>query len=122
MSEILNVGGGASASPIVKAVLDAIGESYVVEIGMVDNPRDANSPILFRRWSNGFIEQGSSEEVFNTTITFPIEFSDTKYALIGQGFLITDVARQSLNKVTTGFQVGSDVHTCASNGWYAFGY
>ena len=114
--------GGASASPVVKAVLDAIGESYVVEIGTVDNPRDANSPIWFRRWSNGFIEQGSSENLADTTITFPIEFSDTKYALIGQGFLIGDVARQSLNRFTTGFQVGSEVHQCSSIGWYAFGY
>lgn len=60
----------------MKAVLDALGVSYVVEQGQDENGS------WYRRFSNGWVEQGGHGSGINTNsipIVLPIEFADTSY-------------------------------------------
>lgn len=70
------ISGGVLAIPIVKAVLDALGVSYVVEQGSDENGN------WYRRFSNGWVEQGGvSIEVPSdgVNIALPIEFKAAGY-------------------------------------------
>lgn len=81
---------------------------------------------FYRKYSDGWIEQGgsaTSEITGNTSITFPIAFSNTNYYLSGVGYVIAGVSRQSIgSKTTTGFSTGSEVKSWSSYFWYACGY
>ena len=67
--------GGVLASPVVKAVLDALGVSYVVEQGSDEYGN------WWRRYNNGWVEQGGCGNggAPSTQIVFLIEFADTNY-------------------------------------------
>ena len=71
--------GGVLASPVVKAVLDALGVSYVVEQGQDE------SGSWYRRFSNGWVEQGGSVEYVNgnpiQNVVFPIAFNSSAYSV-----------------------------------------
>nr|DAV89553.1 MAG TPA: hypothetical protein [Caudoviricetes sp.] len=71
------VWGGVLASPIVKAVLTALGVSYVIEQGSDENGN------WWRRYSNGWVEQGGKAVATGewTVITLPILFSDVNYSV-----------------------------------------
>lgn len=78
MSEILNSTGGANQT--VKAVLDAIGLRYPVEIGQSED-----GSVRYTRYSDGYIEiEGHLTLNFNSSgqaqIVFPIAFSNTNYS------------------------------------------
>ena len=75
----IKVGGGVSASPAVKSVLDALGVSYVVEQG-----QDEGGP-CYRRFSNGWVEQGgyiADNTAATITVVYPIEFQDENYVIL----------------------------------------
>lgn len=119
--------GGVSPDPIVKAVLEAIGGAYIVEQGQVPFTKvnqSVDTPIYYRKWSNGFIEQWQGRWVTNRSneITFPIPFSNTEYALIGPGFGIANIGVMTITKKTTGFNTVYNTNEVSSQGWYACGY
>lgn len=97
-----------------------IGQNIVMS-GMSGN-------IWYRKWSDGFIEQGwihgggDGNETRNRTFTFPIPYTSTNYGLVGVGFEIADTARQGITRNTTGFTTYSVAHNCGTLSWYAFGY
>ena len=126
MSEILNSTGGVSPNPIVKAVLEAIGGVYIVEQGQVPftAQHESDTPIYYRKWSNGFIEQWQGLEMSNNNveITFPISFSNTDYVLTGVGSWIQNIASITFTKKTTGFTTAYSTRLMNSYGWYACGY
>lgn len=127
MSEILNSTGGVLPSPVVKAVLDAVGGAYIVEQGQIPFTKvnqDVDTPIYYRKWSNGFIEQWQGRWVTNrgNEITFPIPFSNTEYALIGPGFGAANIGLMTITKKTTGFNTVYNTNEVSSQGWYACGY
>ena len=110
----------------MKAVLDAVGGAYIVDQGQVpyEKQNDADTPIYYRKWSNGFIEQWQGRWVTNRSneITFPISFSNTEYALIGPGFGVANIGVMTITKKTTGFNTVYNTNEVSSQGWYACGY
>lgn len=119
--------GGVSPDPIVKAVLEAIGGVYIVEQGQVPFTKvnqNVDTPIYYRKWSNGFIEQWQGLEFSNNNveITFPIPFSNTDYVLTGVGFWLQNIASLTFTKKTTGFTTIFSTRESHSYGWYACGY
>lgn len=119
--------GGVLPSPVVKAVLDAVGGAYIVEQGsvpftVVDAQYD--TPMYYRVWSNGFKEmwQGRAYTNNNVQITFPLEFSDTNYCLIGVGDFMANIAALRFIKSTTGFTTTFSTREVCNYGWYACGY
>lgn len=115
-----NMGGGYNPT---KAVLNALGKNYIVEQGSVQSSKDSTKKIYYRRWSSGFIEQWSDEEVSGRkTYTYVIPFSDTNYCLIG-GFYISGVASCTfVDRTETGFTHHQSAYSTAFYGWYACGY
>lgn len=113
----------ATAEQTVKAVLNTVGKVYIVEQGSVQSPNDSTKKIYYRRWSSGFIEQWSGEEVSGKKkYTYPIVFSDTNYCLIG-GFYISNVAACKLiDRTETGFTHDQLAYNTVLYGWYACGY
>lgn len=66
-----------TANSEVKKTLNALNERRVIEAG-------GNSDAWYRKWSDGFVEQGGEVEAgFNkqTTINLPIPYNDTKYVV-----------------------------------------
>lgn len=120
----IRTGGGVLASPIVKAVLDALGVSYVVEQGQDE------SGTWYRRFSNGWLEQGGVMAITSTegTVNFPIEFSSTEYSLIAflkDGELGGKLYLWLFNPSTTscGVKMGSDGRPSISTAsWEAKGF
>lgn len=114
----------ATAEQTVRAVLEATNKAYIVEQGETPVSGDALAgPIFYRRWSNGFIEQWQMITTGDKTITLPIAFTRTDYAVIGAGFGIGGVGEQFIeNKTTSSFRCVSGAATCRTNGWYACGY
>nr|DAQ13842.1 MAG TPA: tail fiber protein [Caudoviricetes sp.] len=110
----------------MKAVLDAVGGAYIVDQGQVpyEKQNDADTPIYYRKWSNGFIEQWHGREFSNNgvEITFPIPFSNTDYVLTGVGYWLQDIASLTFTKKTTGFTTVYSTRLANSYGWYACGY
>lgn len=84
--------------------------------------------IWYRKWSDGFIEQGwihgggTGNETRNRTFTFPIPYTSTNYGLVGVGFEIANTTRQGVTKYTTGFTTYSVERDSGTLSWYAFGY
>ena len=84
---------GASASPIVKAVLDNVGRRYLVEHTEADD-----GSWWADRYSDGWVELNMTVYSPNPTrdytqfVTFPIEFRDTKYSCLVQCFKDDDDA------------------------------
>ena len=107
-------------------MLEAIGGAYIVEQGQVpyDEQSDMDTPIYYRVWSNGFKEQWQGLWFSNrgASITFPIPFSDTNYALVGAGFGVSGVAVMTITKTATGFNTLYNTAETTSQGWYACGY
>ena len=89
---------------------------------MVDAQYD--TPIYYRVWSNGFKEmwQGRAYTNNNVQITFPLEFSDTNYCLIGVGDFMENIAALRFIKSTTGFTTTFSTREVCNYGWYACGY
>ena len=107
----------------MKAVLDALGVSYVVEQGQDE------SGSWFRRYSNGWVEQGGKvtrESVDNYPVTFPVEFASIDYYITtgSQNVLhtFTPSVVTAVNTFTTSgftFNVGS---ACTVGHWEAKGF
>ena len=118
MSETIKaVGGGVSPNPVVKAVLEALGNVYIVEQGKTND----DIPIYFRVWSNGFKEQWQNKEAIGS-FTFPVAFTTTDYVVIGPGFNMVNVAWQGVTKTTTGFSTSNSASNSSVNYWHACGY
>lgn len=88
----------------MKAVLDALGVSYVVEQGQDE------SGTWYRRFSNGWVEQGGIVEnpSKNAQITLPIEFRDLNYNIFAwpkDGQLSGSAYLWNGNQQTTGFYI-----------------
>ena len=99
----INVGGGVLASPVVKAVLDALGVSYVVEQGSDE------SGSWYRRFSNGWVEQGgyiADMPYSMIRVTYPVEFRDKNYVI-----LMTAGVTDSGGNLSDGFAVSSKMTT-----------
>ena len=122
MSEILNSTGGVSPDPIVKAVLDTVGKVYIVEQGQTEDSDSGSSPIYWRVWSNGFIEQCQMTQLNRTTVVFPKPFKDTNYVLMGPGNEIKNVSWQGVTKSPTHFTVSYSSNQWTTGYWYACGY
>ena len=125
MSDILNSTGGANQT--VKAVLEALGTNYIVEQGQIPFEKvnqNVDTPIYYRKWSNGFIEQWQGREFsnINVTITFPIPFSNTDYVLTGVGTFMQNIASLTFTKKITGFTTMYSTRDTHNYGWYACGY
>lgn len=75
-----------------------------------------------RTYSDGWLEQGNSQETTNTTIYYIKPFRDTNYTLCGVGFVIANVGRQSVTKYTNRFSTGSEAQISSTQGWFACGY
>ena len=74
----------------------------------------------YRKWSDGWIEQGGQATV-NSTITLPTPFSDTNYNAVGT--IYNHGANEAIavyNKTKTQFNFGSENDTQCC--WYAFGF
>lgn len=69
---LMNVGGGVSADPVVSAVLGAIGKRYLVETGESEDGSQT-----WERYSDGFIRLTIKQQLLGSdiTVTFPIEFT-----------------------------------------------
>lgn len=94
-----------------------------------------NSPVLtlvsswrsgtnwYRKYSDGWIEQGGSGNTSNKTITFHTPFTDTNYQLVNVGFAISGAGNQYItSKTTTSFTTASDGKESWTHSWYACGY
>lgn len=110
----------------MKAVLDAIGKAYIVEFGTSGEDKldgdNVISAIYYVVYSNGFVIQCQSIINRDTTITFPIEFADTKYCLLGVGLDIHQIAGQYYERSTTGFTTHSSSTGTNTRTWIAMGY
>ena len=117
--------GGASASPIVKAVLDNIGRRYLVEHTEADD-----GSWWADRYSDGWVVQGGYVPVgvgVRVSVTLPIGMQDEKYVLN-----ITTVANGDTdnyetgygNKTTTSFVLQMPFSNVSNNNasWLAQGY
>ena len=108
----------------MKAILDALGVSYVVEQGQDE------SGTWYRRFSNGWVEQGGYVEYENSNaiknVVFPIEFNSTDYSVnIGTESLPNIFSLASLSVFENKEQSNMDVHVgSASVGcfWEAKGF
>ena len=118
----IRTGGGVLASPIVKAVLDSLGVSYVIEQGQDESGN------WYRRFSNGWVEQGGivSNPSLEPQLTFPIEFSNTDYdfsAYPKTGHLSGDVYIWQNAQTTTGLKIHmGGGESPASASWEAKGF
>lgn len=87
---------------------------YVVETGSNDNG-------WYRKWSDGWIEQGGYTTTANGNVFLIIAFSDTNYKLtFGLNATVNSYAPVWKSKYTTYF-----VYYCTSgrkSDWYACGY
>ena len=121
----INVGGGVLASPVVKAVLDALGVSYVVEQGSDE------SGSWYRRFSNGWVEQGGYIKNMRDSripVTYPVEFRDKNYVILmtagvtDSGGNLSDGFEEK-SKTTTGINLQGN-YTSYTNlySWEAKGY
>lgn len=107
----------------MKAVLDALGVSYVVEQGQDE------SGTWYRRFSNGWVEQGGkvtrgSED--NYPVTFPVEFVSIDYYITTgsqnvQGFFTPSVVIAVNNFTISGFTFNIGSH-CTVVHWEAKGF
>lgn len=105
-------------------MLDALGNAYIIEQGSSGEVNGSTilSPIYYRVWSNGFVEQWQDRQSNNNSVTFPIEFNSTEYVLIGVGVVLANTGGQYRTKTTTGFSVKSEGVTTTTFAWYACGY
>ena len=107
----------------MKAVLDALGVSYVVEQGQDENGT------WYRRFSNGWVEQGGKvtrESEDNYPVTFPVEFASTDYYITtGSENIFNNFSPAvvtAVNTFTTSgfiFNIGSQ---CTAGHWEAKGF
>ena len=118
------VGGGVLPNSVVKAVLDAIGGAYIVDQGKVEQEGSSqyDTSIYYRIWSNGFLEMWQGLYSVDTSVTYPFEFSNTDYVLVGVGFSIGNVGAQNITRTTTGFTTVSVMTSSTTYAWYACGY
>lgn len=124
MSEILNSTGGVLPNSVVKAVLDAVGGAYIVDQGKVEQEGSTqyDTSIYYRIWSNGFLEMWQGLYSLDKTVTYPFEFANTDYVLVGVGFTIGNVGAQNITRTTTGFKTASVMTGSTTYAWYACGY
>lgn len=111
--------GGGLASPVVKAVLGALGVSYIVEQGSDENGN------WWRRFSNGWVEQGGLSN--STTIILPIEFANTSYSIQMTSASRPVPSYPSTARSTTKFTVSKartydDVNGSNNSFWEANGF
>lgn len=110
----------------VKKTLDALGKHHIVE-----SNRSSNS--WYRKWSDGFIEQGGyqyvgSNNVMTTNITYPIAFTNAdSYAVVTTLRTSSqDVASRILTsahgKTATGVSFSTNTAAQAYVEWYAAGH
>lgn len=102
----------------MKAVLDALGVSYVVEQGQDEGGT------WYRRFSNGWVEQGaviSGKQELD--VTLPIEMANDQYIVsVNRNYTVNTGANVpcSWNFTTTGFRINTSTANRAS--WEAKGF
>lgn len=107
----------------MKAVLDSLGVSYVVEQGQDDSGN------WYRRFSNGWVEQGGllpKETSVDYLVTLPVEFASDDYKVttgsqITLANFTTSIVVGYFNQTTTDFRlaIGSQSDGCS---WEAKGF
>ena len=116
----------ATAEQTVSAVLEATNKAYIVEFGTSGEDKvegvNVTSAIYYVIFSNGFVIQCQSIQNRDMTITFPIEFADTKYCLLCVGLDIANVGGQYYERSTTGFTTHSNTKSTNTRSWIACGY
>lgn len=84
-----------------------------------------NDGTWYRKWSDGFIEQGGIIESFADvwTITFPVPFTTTSYMLQGEQWGTDATGNLGINTQTTTSASGNHVGGGTIKvSWYACGY
>ena len=117
------MGGGASASPIVKAVLGNIGRRYFVE-----HWENEDGTQEYDLYSDGFIVQRCKYDLNGNSLTFPKEFRDLNYRIsIGTSFANKNTSTEApgstyvrawfgvSKKSTTGFEPGGGATSSTVN-------
>ena len=117
-----------TADATVKKVLEFLKNhnsafAYVVDKG-------ESGEIGWRVWSDGLIEQWliirdetyNGDVTANKTFTFVKPYSNTSYALIGNGLQLSEVNSQKVQKSTSGFSTSSYRGVAGTGGWYVIGY
>ena len=96
---------------------------------VVSSYQASDGTLWYRKYSDGWIEQGGNPKgvgimgTMDTTITFPVPFTNTNYFIGGVGFVIANVgASYILSATTTGFTTSSVMHQSGTPSWYACGY
>lgn len=85
-------------------------------------PNEANNYTWYRKYSDGWVEQGQQISTLNTTLTLPVEMADTNYCILFVGFVISSVGAQYINtKTTTSFSTRSDAQSSSTHGWMVVG-
>lgn len=113
-----------TANSEVKKTLNALGERRVIEAGK-------NGTTWYRKWSDGWIEQGGQIEanIGQATVTFPKAFTDSNYSIVfvpfggrtqdSPAWIGTSMA--SKTRIMLAF--GGSANTSAPQlSWVAFGY
>lgn len=96
---------------------------------VVSSYQAADGSLWYRKYSDGWIEQGGNPGgvgnmgTMDTTITFPVPFTNTNYFIGGVGFVIANVGSSYISSATTtGFTTSSVMHKSGTPSWYACGY
>ena len=112
----------ATADQIVSAVLEATNKAYIVEQGQDESGN------WFRRFSNGWVEQGGYLARNNSpvNVVFPVAFSGTDYSVVFGGtstrslFATAAVAAAAnLQPTSMDVYIGSHLNGCF---WEAKGF
>lgn len=96
---------------------------------VVSSYQASDGTLWYRKYSDGWIEQGGNpggvgnQGTMDTTITFPVPFTNTNYFIGGVGFVIANVGSSYISSATTtGFTTSSVMHKSGTPSWYACGY
>ena len=101
---------GHEVLPSKKAI-----DEYDHRVIAFQKPTAENNYTWYRKYADGWVEQGGTQETVDTTINLLIEMADTNY-IVNCGFVIANVGRQSITKYTTYFQTGSHMQTSGTTG------
>jgi len=84
-------------------------------------PTSANGYKWYRKYADGWVEQGGKDWLENNTITFPVTMADTNYYVSCGGFVIANHGRQLVTKYVDKITSSSDGQTCGMSGWLVMG-
>ena len=128
ISTLLSAWGGKTTVKAAKSV-EINGKFHKPVSVVVESWTADDGTSWYRKYSDGWIEQGGNPGgvgtmgTMDTTITFPVPFTNTNYFIGGVGFVIANVgSAYILSATTTGFTTSSVMHQSGTPSWYACGY